>query len=71
MNFQHIDGDIENAVTRNAFELSSSKMDKVFRKYMIERGLVESDFSAFQKHDIIRNIIQSEFTWVVCIFIFF
>lgn len=65
MNFQHIAGDMTRDRTRHAFDLTMTMNDNVLRKYMLERGITEEDLIGMRKQDIIKNIVQSKFTWMV------
>ncbi|XP_036331594.1 formin-like protein 20 [Rhagoletis pomonella] len=64
MNFQHIAGDMTRDRTRNAFDLTMTMNDNVLRKYMLERGIKEEDLAGMRKQDVIKNIVQSKFTWM-------
>ncbi|XP_053965684.1 uncharacterized protein LOC128868012 [Anastrepha ludens] len=64
MNFQHIAGDMTRDRTRNAFDLTMTMNDNVLRKYLLERGIKEQDLAGMRKQDIIKNIVQSRFTWM-------
>ncbi|XP_014088231.2 protein enabled [Bactrocera oleae] len=64
MNFQHIAGDMTRDRTRHAFDLTMTMNDNVLRKYMLERGITEEDLIGMRKQDIIKNIVQSKFTWM-------
>ncbi|XP_067632061.1 uncharacterized protein Whamy isoform X2 [Eurosta solidaginis] len=64
MNFQHMAGDMTRDRTRNAFDLSLTTNDNVLRKYMIEHGIKEEDLKGMRKEDVIKNIVQSKFTWM-------
>ncbi|XP_050324559.1 uncharacterized protein LOC126755882 [Bactrocera neohumeralis] len=64
MNFQHIAGDMTRDRTRNAFDLTMTMNDNVLRKYMLERGITDEDLKGMRKQEIIKNIVQSKFTWM-------
>ncbi|XP_004520775.1 wiskott-Aldrich syndrome protein homolog 1 [Ceratitis capitata] len=64
MNFQHVAGDMTRDRTRNAFDLTLTTNDNVLRKYMLERGITEEDLRGVRKEEIIKNIVQSKFTWM-------
>ncbi|XP_037953125.1 neural Wiskott-Aldrich syndrome protein-like [Teleopsis dalmanni] len=64
INFRHVSGDMTRDMTRNAFDLSKTSNDNVLKKYMIERGITEEDLMGMRKPDIIRNIVQSKYTWM-------
>lgn len=65
MNFQHIAGDMTRDRTRNAFDLTMTMNDNVLRKYMLERGITEDDLKGMRKQNVIKNIVQSKFSWMV------
>ncbi|XP_054091185.1 uncharacterized protein LOC105209842 isoform X2 [Zeugodacus cucurbitae] len=64
INFQHVSGDMTRDRTRNAFDLTMTMNDNVLRKYMLERGITEEDLKGMRKQDIIKNIVQSKFSWM-------
>uniref|UniRef100_A0A0K8UQV0 WH2 domain-containing protein n=1 Tax=Bactrocera latifrons TaxID=174628 RepID=A0A0K8UQV0_BACLA len=64
LNFQHIAGDMTRDRTRNAFDLTMTMNDNVLRKYMLERGITDEDLKGMRKQEIIKNIVQSKFTWM-------
>lgn len=65
VNFAHVSGDMTRDMTKNAFDLTLTMNDNVLKKYLIERGIKEEDICGMRKQDLIRNIVQSKYTWVV------
>lgn len=63
--FQHVSGDVTRDRTRNAFDLNAGANDNVLKKYMMERGIAEEDVAGIRRQDLIKNIVHSNFTWMV------
>ncbi|KAH8381414.1 hypothetical protein KR093_004476 [Drosophila rubida] len=65
VNFQHVSGDVTRDRTRNAFDLNAANNDNVLKKYMMEHGISEEDVSGIRRPDLIKKIVQSDYTWRV------